>query len=180
MVQNIFAEMNNVCIAPLKGHGAFDVVFKHGARFAYRGVTGFILFRHIITTPEKSILPELARFTAIPDDTVLVGVAAKRRTRPAVMRNRVKRLLRASVQAALWDSQSMRFYAEKAPFPIAAIVLICNIIPAKPSLLHLADVQPLVERIFQNAERFCNHSTERQRTAESSSSTTLVTKGDAA
>lgn len=180
MVQNTFAETNNVRIAPLKGHGAFDVVFEHGARFAYRGVTGFILFRHVITAPEKSALPELARFIAIPDDTLLVGVAAKRRTRPAVMRNRIKRLLRASVQAALWDAQAMRFHAGKTPFPIAAIVLICNIIPAKPSLLHLADVQPLVERIFQNAERFCNHATERQRTAASSSPTTLVTKGDVA
>lgn len=143
----------NVRITPLKGHGTFDVVFEHGARFAYRGVTGFILFRHALALLEKTSEPDAAKFVAIPPNTVLVGVSAKRRTRPAAMRNRLKRILRAAVQNALWDAHAMPFYDGREPFPIAAIVLICNIIPAKPSLLQLADVQPLVERIFQNAER---------------------------
>lgn len=143
----------NVRIAPLKGHGTFDVIFEHGARFAYRGVTGFILFRHTLAALEKSSVLDIAKFATIPPNTVLVGVGAKRRTRPAAMRNRVKRILRAAVQNALWNVHAMPFYAENEPFPIAAIVLICNIIPDKPSLLHLMEIQPLVERIFQNAER---------------------------
>lgn len=144
---------SNVRIEPLKGHGAFDVVFEHGARFAYRGVTGFILFRHTLAALDHIAMPELNRFSAIPPDRVVVGVAAKRRTRPAVMRNRIKRLLRVAVQNALWKHHAMPYNAEREPFPIAAIIFICNIIPAKPSLLHLVEIQPLVERIFQNAER---------------------------
>ncbi|MBL7990599.1 MAG: ribonuclease P protein component [Candidatus Kapabacteria bacterium] len=143
----------NVRIAPLKGHGTFDIVFEHGARFAYRGVTGFILFRHTLAALKTS-LPDTAKFADTPANTVLVGVGAKRRTRPAAMRNRIKRILRAAVQNALWEANAMPFHGEREPFPIAAIVLICNIIPDKPSLLHLAEIQPLVERIFQNAERY--------------------------
>mgnify|MGYP002783568114 FL=1 len=144
---------HRIGIQPLKGHGAFDLVFEHGARFAYRGVTGFLLFRHTLQTSEKSGLSELDRFRAVPADTLLVGVSAKRRTRPAVMRNRIKRLLRTSVQKALWDAGSLPFDMQREPCPIVAIVLICNIVPAKPSLLHLTDIQPLVERIFQNADK---------------------------
>lgn len=160
--------LQNVRIQPLKGHNAFDLIFEHGARFAYRGVTGFLLFRHTVETSAKQAVPELERFRRAASDTVFVGVSSKRRTRPAVMRNRLKRLLRASVQAALWKTRAMPFYADDAAFPLVAVVLICNIIPEKPSLLHLADIQPLVERIFANADKHFrskhnhNHNTKSQ------------------
>ena len=149
---------------PLKGYGAFETVFKHGSRFAYRGVTGFILFRAVVTNAlanasQTKSAAEFARFAALPENAVALGVAAKRRTRPAAMRNRIKRILRDGAR------QALRATPELGPqFPndenvaVAAIVLVCNIVPAKPSLLHLRDVQPLVERIFQNVVRYATSS----------------------
>jgi ribonuclease P protein component len=133
-------------LRPLKGHNAFDVVFRHGARFAYRGVTAFILFREILTPELLAQEPALTRL-ADAANTLIVGVSSKRRTRPAALRNRLKRLLRASVHEVV---QVEGVSCEG----IAAMVLICNIIPEKPSLLGLGDVLPLVRRIFQNADKY--------------------------
>jgi ribonuclease P protein component len=140
-------------IHALKGHGAFDLVFQHGARFAYRGVTAFILFRHLLTNERVAQTPLLTRFVTCTPDAVFVGVTAKRRTRPAVMRNRIKRLLRESVRNALLHDEAAMLCSADGVFPVAAVVLICNIIPETPSLLRLDDVAPLVERIFQNADK---------------------------
>ena len=43
----------------------------------------------------------------------------------------------------------MPFHGKRTIPDCCFIVLVCNIIPDKPSLLHLAEIQPLVERIFK-------------------------------
>jgi ribonuclease P protein component len=137
-------------ILPLKGYNAFDAVFRHGARFAYRGVTAFILFENVIQQEQVAQDPAMARICAVHQDTpnaVIVGVSVKRRTRPAVLRNRIKRILRASLQIIFTKEQ-------QASRGIVAMILICNIIPEKPSLLVLDDVLPLVRRIVQNADKY--------------------------
>jgi ribonuclease P protein component len=158
-------------LRPLKGHNAFDVVFRHGARFAYRGVTAFILFREALTPELLAAEPALTRLVEVTrnaDATLIVGVSSKRRTRPAAMRNRLKRLLRASVHEVV---QLERVSCEG----IAAMVLICNIIPEKPSLLGLGDVLPLVRRIFQNADKYYrSHHKQPSQRRETISATSLT------
>jgi ribonuclease P protein component len=137
-------------LQPLKGHNAFDVIFRHGARFAYRGVTAFIVFREILTPELLAAEPALMRLVDAKKEcrhTLVIGVSSKRRTRPAAVRNRIKRLLRASVHEVV---QHERVSCDG----VAAMVLICNIIPEKPSMLGLGDVLPLVRRIFQNADKY--------------------------
>ena len=159
-------------LRPLKGHNAFDVVFRHGARFAHRGITAFILFREFLTPELLAAEPALTRLveaTNAANTTLIVGVSSKRRTRPAAMRNRLKRLLRASVHEV---AQVERISCDG----IAAMVLICNIIPDKPSLLGLGDVLPLVRRIFQNADKYYrSHYKQFSERHENSTSTTLPT-----
>ncbi|TAE29284.1 MAG: hypothetical protein EAZ92_06785 [Candidatus Kapaibacterium sp.] len=149
-------------VVPLKGFQAFDAVFRHGARFAYRGVTAFVLFDDVLAKAQKSspddhalqhISANYQQHSSVitGNDTLshalLVGVSAKRRTRPAVMRNRIKRLLRTSIHQTIQrEGQLSR--------GIAAMVLICNIIPEKPSLLVLDEIAPLVGRIVQNADKY--------------------------
>ena len=159
--KQMFPSPTTPILRPLKGHNAFDVVFRHGARFAYRGVTAFILFREILTPELLAKEPALMRLVDAKKDftqTLIVGVSSKRRTRPAAMRNRIKRLLRASVHEV---AQLERVSCGG----IAAMVLICNIIPETPSLLGLGDVLPLVRRIFQNADKYY-HSHYKQRSQE--------------
>ncbi len=149
-------------VLPLKGFQAFDAVFRHGARFAYRGVTAFVLFEDVLAKAQKSspedhalqnIYAHYQRYSSRSTSNdeashaLLVGVSAKRRTRPAVMRNRIKRLLRTSIHQTIQrEGQRSR--------GIAAMVLICNIIPEKPSLLMLDEIAPLVRRIIQNADKY--------------------------
>lgn len=142
-------------IRPLKGYRAFDAVFKNGSRFAYQGLTGFIVFQNVLETAlrnsahtEQDIaLIRLAQAYHHSPDTLIVGVSAKRHTRPAVMRNRLKRLLRAGIHKLIIQEQ-------QSSMGIAAIVLICNIIPEKPSLLVLDDILPQLRRIIQNADKY--------------------------
>lgn len=135
---------------PLKGFQAFDAIFRHGERFAYRGVTAFILFENRCTPDFVGQTPALGHITKVWEkdgNALIVGVSAKRRTRPAAMRNRVKRLLRAAAHLVIErEGQSSH--------GIVAMVLVCNIIPAKPSLLRLDEVLPLVRRIIQNADKY--------------------------
>lgn len=72
------------------------------------------------------------------------GVTAKKRTRPAVLRNRIKRLLRESLRAAI-------LLHPQAAQAIEAIVLVCNAVPDKPQLLPLENVLAPVERIIKDA-----------------------------
>jgi ribonuclease P protein component len=156
---------------PLKGYGAFETVFTHGSRFAYRGVTGFILFRSTIENASQTKAAEFERFAELPANAVALGVTAKRRTRPAAMRNRIKRILRAGAREALRATPGFCSPdANDGAAPVAAIVLVCNIVPAKPSLLHLRDIQPLIERIFNNIVRYST-SSRNHRSAETSEQT---------
>jgi ribonuclease P protein component len=160
---------------PLKGYGAFETVFTHGSRFAYRGVTGFILFRSTIenasSNASQTKAAEFARFAALPANAVALGVTAKRRTRSAAMRNRIKRILRAGAREALRATPSFCSPDSNDGAALAAaIVLVCNIVPAKPSLLHLRDIQPLIERIFNNVIRY-SISSRNHRSAETSEQT---------
>lgn len=131
----------------------FDAVFTHGSRFAYRGITSFILFRHALDTETAAHDPKLDKFRTSSPQTLFVGVTAKRRTRPAVVRNRIKRLLRVSVRNVAQRFLASITHHNNHIVSIVAIVLVCHIIPERPSLLRLSDIQPLVERIFHNAYR---------------------------
>lgn len=133
----------------LKGFEAFGAVFQTGTRFAYRGMTAFVHFRSVAQTTvqtkdERAVERVDEHGHGMRRMTLRFGVTAKKRTRPAVLRNRIKRLLRESLRIAL-------LRRPEAVRIIEAIVLVCNVIPEKPQLLRLENVLAPVERIVQNA-----------------------------
>jgi len=151
----IMADGVRVRLESLKGSEAFAAVFKHGTRFAYRGITAFVVFR----APERQNAgsadapttnsAEQIHAMGVPV-TLHFGVTAKKRTRPAVLRNRIKRLLRESlrhsIRRLLEHSQHLEGFA-----CIERLVLVCNIIPERPTMLRLQALAPLVERILKQA-----------------------------
>ncbi len=146
---------NGMCVRlkSLKGFEAFAAVFKHGTRFAYRGISAFVVFRapgrHNADSTDATTTNDAEPIhVSGASVTLYFGVTAKKRTRPAVLRNRVKRLLRESlrhsVRRLLEHSQTLEEFT-----CIERLVLVCNIIPERPTMLRLQMLTPLVERILK-------------------------------
>lgn len=106
---------------PLKGFGAFDAVLRRGKR-THSGP--------IVVVVSQS---DVAEFTG----PLAIGVGiSKRVAKRAVMRNRVRRLLRrASVVAVNAHAHELR--ARK----IDTMVCLWRAAPSHPALLHLREVQ---------------------------------------
>jgi ribonuclease P protein component len=151
---------------------AFADVFEHGARFPHRGITGFVCLRtdksesaantdnpneYLLPTTTQRLNAQAHAYGMTLSDGMILsaqehgqkhiiefGVTAKRRTRPAVLRNRIKRLLRESLRLAV-TRQPEAFEA------IERIVLVCTTIPEHSRTLGLAEIAASVERIITNA-----------------------------
>ncbi len=120
---------------PLKGYNAFGHVFEAGRRFANGSVTALVVFHDPDSTQAEQ---QILRF----------GVTARKRTRPAVLRNRIKRLLRESLRQIIEEYSQ----AGKVP-PFRELVLVWNAIPRKSSLLRLRMVLPAVRDTLDRATR---------------------------
>lgn len=136
----------NVHLVSLKGFEAFQDVLSRGKRFTSQGITGFVLFK-----------PATEAGSDLASNTIYFGVTAKKRTRPAVMRNRIKRLLRESLRLSI-KKNLPRKPTQKIQVPVQemveAIVLIGMYIPEKPQMLHLQDVLPGVQTILKRAKEY--------------------------
>lgn len=138
-------------LQPLKGYGAFGTVFGTGQRFSNGSATAIVVFRSGEKEGIEHIQPEHTQ------QIVYFGVTARKKTRPAVLRNRIKRLLRQSVRLL-----AAEYRQSGKSFPFRAFVLVWNAVPAHPSLLHLQTVLPTVRILMEKALRY----NERERSAK--------------
>lgn len=121
---------------PLKGYGTFSRVFSHGKRFRASGLTAFVTFR-----PSQ---PHTESPNA--DLELRVGVTCRRGTKPAVMRNRIKRLLReGSRQVLLPRLQELQ---------ISEVVLVWHDIPSRPQQLQLSRVCEALKQLTISIESY--------------------------
>ena len=121
-------------VRPLKGYGAFDAVLHRGRRFS-SGPVGLT----IETSPDA---PQ-------PLHTVHVGVTIGKRTaRAAVVRTRVRRLLRESARIVLDEHRQ-----EILDLHVTTLILIWRQNPVQPSRIGLANVLPHVEEAVKKALR---------------------------
>jgi len=122
-------------VRPLKGLDAFSDVLRSGRR---------------ITSGPLS-LSAVSHRGHVPGETLICGVTIGKRTaKRAVVRNRVKRLLREAIrQTVPTRSQDI------AASGIHTVVLVWRMAPLAPKLLRLSDVRMHVELALDKAIIVC-------------------------
>lgn len=124
--------LNELILKPVKGFGAFDRIFKAGKKIG-NGSALIVLSREI---------PDYKNID-INKNVIYFGVSiSKKNAKKAVVRNKVKRLLRVS----------LKNYFDKllygAGFNLKYIIIVWKKAPKHPSLLSLEDVYPVVESML--------------------------------
>ncbi|MFM8771400.1 MAG: ribonuclease P protein component [Candidatus Kapaibacterium sp.] len=123
---------------PLKGFGAFEDTLRSGRR-----LTAGPLSLTAVTLEESAEEPT----------TVRVGVTIAKRIAPrAVVRNRIKRLLRESVRRQVAE-RGDQLQARR----ISCIIFNWRQAPSSAMKLHLADVEPYISEAFDELLRTPHH-----------------------
>ncbi len=127
---SFFFELNRILmpgiinIEPIKGYRNFSEAFKYGKKFSSGPCLASISF-------------------AESDKNLLYGVSVGRRTsKKAVIRNKIKRLLRESLR--IW-------LLEKTETSLKTVILSWREAPQHPALIKLDEVKPKVDQILNNA-----------------------------
>ncbi len=129
-------------IAPLKGHEAFPKVFKKSRKFTGKDAVLFVQFGS----------PDTVEIGEDLFKTVFVGVTIRKKTaRKAVMRNRVKRLLRVAFQNVLKEIFN-EYSQPDAPFPFKAFIAVWQAVPEQPKQLQLEHVEPVIRQLITQAQ----------------------------
>lgn len=119
-------------IRPLKGFGAFDAVMRRGRRFS-RGPIGIAVVTGASEASDEPVLQ--------------IGVTVGRRTaRTAVVRTRIRRLLREAARSVL-----PRYAREIREQHVTALIFVWRSAPSRPSGIGLGDVEPYVEAVMSMA-----------------------------
>ena len=128
-------------LKPIKGFNSFSLVFKAGKKF-YDGELLSVFVKYESDS-------ETALISNCSDElTFYYGVTAgKKFNKKAVVRNRVRRLLRESIRKIFSERYVM---LEHPPFKYA--VFSWRNAPKHPSLISLNDVFPSVEKVFNSAD----------------------------
>ncbi len=133
--------MDEINLKTIKGYGSFAKVFDHGRKF-YLG-------KALLASCYRPC-PEIRKESdSLNDQTNIVhyGVSIRRKAaRRAVMRNRIKRLLRESIRRNIGD-----FILDNGNCPFEYLVVIWNEIQEHPKLINLNDVEPVVKSGLQKA-----------------------------
>lgn len=120
-------------LLPLKGKRAFSDAFKAGRKFY----------------EEKAMLVVgVLKRNAENVHTIKFAVStAKKYSKKAVVRNRIKRLLRESTRRIIKDEQYFDFAAT-----VDYLMLYWKDAPQRPGQIELKDVYPVVQKLFDSAK----------------------------
>ncbi len=136
----LFIKMNTIQIKSLKGFNSFSSVYTKGKKIKIEDLFSVFVFRGSKLNFKK----------CMDEDIFYVGVgSSKRANKKAVTRNRIKRLLRVSVLQTLSESHHSYDYLKYAVF-------VYNKRIEQPQMIHLSDIKPLVQQIFEKVNNYNN------------------------
>lgn len=116
-------------MSPLKGHNAFRNVMDEGVKMKTKDALGCFLFTNQKTS----------------EHIIKFGVTvSKRNAKKAVVRNRIRRLLRESLIRISKQSPEMLSNIDK-------FVIIWKTAPSHPGMIKLKDIEPTVKLLFEKA-----------------------------
>lgn len=131
-----------ISVTPLKGNAAFAAVFAQRRRFRSQELLLAVEFTRKNDKPEDYCRPRKVR----------AGVVVRKKVAPsAVLRNRIKRLLRESLR------QCAREHPEWLE-NIHALVAIWDSAPKHPRSIHLCDVLPRMEEALKRVHTVASRS----------------------
>lgn len=129
-------------LTPIKGHDGFQNVYMAGKKFYTKQLTAVVIF-----ADNANITAELS------SHTINYGVTiGKRLAHKAVIRNRVKRLLRHSMRTLMKEIDNSKLII------IDKIILSYKIAPAYPKQIGLTDVMPAIKQALEQAYLFYSRS----------------------
>lgn len=135
--------MTPISIRPIKGYKTFSIILEAGVKVKKYPLLGSFVY----DLSDIGLSPR--RFEELSEDgKFFFGVSiSKRRARKAVVRNRVKRLLRESIRLVLKE-----FEEQGRPTPeYKAFVLLWLKGPQRPGDISLHDVLPTVRKAMIRA-----------------------------
>jgi ribonuclease P protein component len=121
----------------IKKANAFKEIFLKGKKFSNENATAVIGYRDKDFQDYKSSEPK----------EIIINYAvtiSKKNAKKAVVRNRIKRLLRVSLYKILIKN-------EPEDFPFESIIIIWKTAPGHPALIKLENVQPAVFSLLKRA-----------------------------
>lgn len=135
-----FITMNNDNIKSLKGYNAFSKVIANGKRIKYNEIVSFFVFKDSELSLLKSSNPYVFYY----------GVtSSKKVNKKAVIRNRIKRLLRIAIRVIYLKDKDKYNQIKYAIFMYNKSIPYSNYIS-------LTEIIPLVENIMNKAIEFKN------------------------
>ncbi|MGA2297541.1 MAG: ribonuclease P protein component [FCB group bacterium] len=120
-------------LKPIKGKKIFSQVYQSGKRFYEKDASAIACFR--------GKLPESVSNDLITYYAVVIG---KRTEKKAVVRNRIKRLLRESIKLSFKEFEDYNKIFEY-------LIVGWKTSPGHPGLIHLKDVEPVVRKLLNKA-----------------------------
>lgn len=131
-------------IKPIKGFNSFSLVFTGGKKFYDKELMAVFVSNSNANTQDGLIK------NCNDETTFYYGVTAgKKFIKKAVVRNRVKRLLRESIRKIFLQRYIM---LENLPFKYA--VFSWKHAPTHPAQISLKDIFPSVEKVFDLADAY--------------------------
>jgi ribonuclease P protein component len=130
--------MKKIILMPLKGFESFKRIYENGKKFY--NVNSYAVFRFKSGT--------CVEFVDVVNCYFGITVS-KRASKSAVIRNRLKRILRVAIKQAFADTLS-----DKTGMNIESIIISWKKAPKHPALIRLGDILPEIRNLFINADDY--------------------------
>ncbi len=129
--------MGQIELKSLKGYNCFDFVFKVGRKISNQDALLVVSKKYIENLEIKNIAYNGRK-------TIFFGVTVpKKIAKKAVMRNRVKRLLRVSI-INYFKALSQLDYDIQMKY----LIIVWRKVPKHPALINLSDVSPVIDELL--------------------------------
>ncbi len=139
LVYNLRYDVNQKVIKPIKGFGVFSEVWQAGRKIKKYPILASVVY----DLNDVKLNPY--RFEIMSDpDTIFIGVSvSKHRAKKAVVRNRIKRLMREAVRLTLKEMHEYEIMIN-----IRAVCFSSLKAPRRPKDISLDDILPAVRNVM--------------------------------